>query len=240
LRYSALSFKIDAKSILKEPFVANDSNTPKLPSEALDLFLDGILAEVREPSDLSALKEARAAFRRRIPFPLRSYAAAILILRAAGVSRSAGKALIKESPVSDRPGRDSLRKKVHEASLAKAERTEAESRPRPADDSSREAPRSASHVDSSARPRFKGDGTTVFFSMGKRQRFHPRALIDLIIDVAGVTSEYIGEVRTFDNYSFADIDPSKAQTVVSTLNGVELRGRRLSVNLARKRDEAPD
>ncbi len=220
--------------------MANDSNVPKLPSEALDLFLDGILAEVRKPSDLSALKEARAAFRRRIPFSLRSYAAATLILRAAGVSRSTSKALIKESVVSDRSTRDDFRKKGREAATAKTEGADTDAMSRPAEDFARETKRPAGRADSSLRPRFKGNGTTIFFSMGKRQRFHPRALIDLIIEVAGVGSEYIGEVRTFDNYSFVDIDPEKAQVVVSTLNGVELRGRRLSVNLARKRDEAAD
>ena len=216
--------------------MANDSNAPKLPSEALDLFLDGILAEVREPSDLAALKEARAAFRRRIPFPLRSYAAAILILRAAGVSRGGAKAPAKDSAVSDRPVRDSLRKKDKEPRAPRPGKSPA---PAPtAEESLRET--KPPRADSPQRPRFKGEGTTIFFSMGKRQRFHPRALIDLIVDVAGVGSEYIGEVRTFDNYSFADVDPEKAQTVVSTLNGVELRGRRLSVNLARKRDESAE
>ncbi|MDA8426820.1 MAG: DbpA RNA binding domain-containing protein [Treponema sp.] len=216
--------------------MANDSNAPKLPSEALDLFLDGILAEVREPSDMAALKEARAAFRRRIPFPLRSYAAAILILRAAGVSRSGAKAPVKDSAVSDRPAREGLRKKDKEPRSPRAEKSPA---PLPTAEEGLREPRGP-RADSPQRPRFKGEGTTIFFSMGKRQRFHPRALIDLIVDVAGVNSEYIGEVRTFDNYSFADVDPEKAQAVVSTLNGVELRGRRLSVNLARKRDESPE
>ena len=48
---------------------------------------------------------------------------------------------------------------------------------------------------------------TLFFSMGKRQRLYPRILIDLLIEVAGLAPIAIGEVRAFDNYSFADIDP---------------------------------
>ena len=57
----------------------------RLPSDALDAFLDGILAELRDPADPVALDEIRAAFRKRVPFRLRSYAAAALILRAAGL-----------------------------------------------------------------------------------------------------------------------------------------------------------
>ena len=58
----------------------------RLPPDALDAFLDGILAELRDPADPVALNEIRAAFRKRVPFNLRSYAAAALILRAAGLS----------------------------------------------------------------------------------------------------------------------------------------------------------
>lgn len=206
--------------------MANDSNEPKLPSEALDLFLDGVLAEVREPSDTEALKEARAAFRRRIPFPLRSYAAAVLILRAAGFSRGSP----KPDFVSERQPREGGKARGKEPKPVRQDRAPAE-----AASDERSLKR-----DASPRSRFKGEGTTIFFSMGKRQRFHPHALIDLIVDVAGIGVEHIGDVRSFDNYSFADIDPDVAQTVVSTLNGVELRGRRLSVNLARKRDEAEE
>ena len=72
--------------------------------------------------------------------------------------------------------------------------------------------------------------------MGKRQRLYPRVLIDLLIDVAGVAPESIGEVRAFDNYSFADIDPQKSDAVIAALDGYEFRGRKISVGPAKKRD----
>lgn len=184
-----------------------DSNSSKLPIDALDLFLDGILTEVREPADSSALEEVRAAFRRRIPFNLRSYAAAVLILRAAGVSRA--------DPA--RAGREVSRRGSKEAPGAKRDK--------------------GSEKAATPRPRYSGEATAIFFSMGKRQRLHPRALIDLLVDVGGVAPEDIGEVRTFDNYSFVDLNPSVAQRAVTALNGIELRGRRLSVSLAKRRDE---
>ena len=72
--------------------------------------------------------------------------------------------------------------------------------------------------------------------MGKRQRLYPRILIDILIDVAGLAPEAIGEVRAFDNYSFVDIDPQKSESVISALNGYDFRGRKLSVGPAKKRD----
>ncbi|HET7838254.1 MAG TPA: DbpA RNA binding domain-containing protein, partial [Rectinemataceae bacterium] len=83
-----------------------------------------------------------------------------------------------------------------------------------------------------------GEGVTIFFSMGKRQRIFPRTLIDLILEKGGVALEDIGEVRAFDNYSFADIAPAKASALVASLDGTELRGRKLSVSLAKRRDES--
>ena len=87
-----------------------------------------------------------------------------------------------------------------------------------------------------SRPRFVGEGVTLFFSMGKRQRLYPRILIDLLIDVAGLAPVAIGEVRAFDNYSFADIDAQRSAAAITALDGYEFRGRKLSVGPAKKRD----
>jgi len=212
--------------------VPKDQNAPRLPNEALDSFLDGILAELKDPADPTALDEVRSAFRRRIPFQLRSYAASILILRAAGIPRTASKPATKDASPAPRAGLVGQR-----GSRQKKDRPEA-SPPR-----AQQQQRIASETqrgDATSRPKFRGEGTTIFFSMGKRQRLPPRALIDLLVDVAGVRLEDIGEVRVFDNYSFADLNPETAQRVVTDLNGIELRGRKLSVNLAKKREDAVD
>jgi len=55
----------------------------------------------------------------------------------------------------------------------------------------------------------------------------------------GVAEESIGELRVMDNYSFVTIDPSVEELVIAGLNGKEFRGRPLSVNRAKKRDEPP-
>jgi hypothetical protein len=196
-----------------------------LPPDALDAFLDGILAELREPTDPVALDEIRAAFRKRVPLSLRSYAAAALILRAAGLSRTPGRSGPKEAlvPVPALKGKKS--------STLETGRTGQDLRSLP-DGKIKESERARLPP----RPRYAGDGLTLFFSMGKRQRLYPRILIDILIDVAGLAPETIGEVRAFDNYSFVDIDPQKSDSVISALNGYAFRGRKLSVGPAKKRD----
>lgn len=202
----------------------------RLPQEALDAFLDGILAELEEPSDPAALNEIRAAFRKRVPFSKRSYAAAALILRAAGLSRSPSR-----NPAKDQGfaigSRDAKRG-------PKAPRGDAPRDPRP--DGPRPPRSEGPDEGRPPRPRFTGEATTLFCSMGKRQRLYPRILIDLAIDVAGLSPESLGDVRAFDNYSFVDVDPEKAQALISALDGYDFRGRKLSISLAKKKDEASE
>ncbi len=221
--------------------MSSDPNSPRFPSDALDAFLDGILVELRAPSDPAALDEVRAAFRRRIPFSLRSYAAAAMILRAAGFSKPVGKPEARPAGRSEpRPAKESTSKvknadherKKTAAKPAEEKRRKEEVRPSPAKEA-------GGRADSLSRPRFTGEGATIFLSMGKRQRFYPRMLIDLIVEKAGLSLEEIGDVRSFDNYSFVDVDPAKAAALVSALDGCEFRGRKLSVNPAKKREGEP-
>ena len=213
----------------------------RLQPEALDAFLDGILAELEEPADPAALDEIRAAFRRRVPFSKRSYAAAALILRAAGLSRAPVRPAAKEQPFGLAP-----REQQRGDKGAKGPKPSADGGRRPVKDgrakgAQDDRPRAEGKDDGRApgppRARFLGEGTTLFFSMGKRQRLYPRILIDMAMDVAGLQAEDIGDVRAFDNYSFADIDPEKAAALIAALDGYEFRGRKLSVGPAKKRDE---
>ncbi len=81
-----------------------------------------------------------------------------------------------------------------------------------------------------------GDYTSIFVGIGKNRKVFPKDLIQLFSDVDGVSSEDIGQIKILDNYSFLEITPDKAQPAIDTLNGREFRGRRLTVNFARKKD----
>lgn len=81
-----------------------------------------------------------------------------------------------------------------------------------------------------------GEYTSIFVGVGKNRKVFPKDLIQLFADVDGVTSDDIGQIKILDNYSFLEITPTKAQPAIDTLNGREFRGRRLTVNFARKKD----
>ncbi|WP_455383310.1 DbpA RNA binding domain-containing protein [Salinispira pacifica] len=78
--------------------------------------------------------------------------------------------------------------------------------------------------------------TSLFVGIGKNRRVFPRDLIQLFSGLDGVAADDIGEIKILDNYSFVEIEPSKAASAISLLNGKDFRGRKLNVNYARKKD----
>jgi hypothetical protein len=79
---------------------------------------------------------------------------------------------------------------------------------------------------------------TIFVSIGKNRRVFPRDLVTLLMQVAGLEQDRIGEIRVLDNYSFVQLFSQDADKVIAALNGHEYRGRTLSVSYSRKKEEA--
>ncbi|HOV94667.1 MAG TPA: DbpA RNA binding domain-containing protein [Spirochaetales bacterium] len=196
--------------------MSNESTSTKIPEEALSAFLDGVMTELKAPADPATLAQVRTMFRKRIPLHLRSYAAALLILRAAGLSRQpAGKNAQPRSAAPSSPA------SVPPASMKRTEKPR-EARPIKHDMPNRNASMTPSM-------------TPLFVSMGKRQRLHPQQLRDLISEKTGIKASELGRVHLFDNYSFIDIPENEAMRVIEAVNGAMLGGKVLEVKPARKR-----
>jgi len=84
-------------------------------------------------------------------------------------------------------------------------------------------------------PRRKMNTITVFVSIGKNRRVYPRDLADLFSSTGSVAKADIGEIKILDNYSFVEVDDKLAAAVIEKLDGANFRGRRLTVNFAKKR-----
>ena len=78
---------------------------------------------------------------------------------------------------------------------------------------------------------------TVFISIG-RNRVFPRDLISLIVQNSSVERSRIGDIRVLDNYSFVQLYAEDCDKVISSLDGLEYRGRKLSCSYSRKNDDA--
>lgn len=73
----------------------------------------------------------------------------------------------------------------------------------------------------------------LFISIGKNRRLFPREIITLIITKAKIQREDIGMIRILDNYSFVQVRDTKADEIIKALNGINFRGRTLTVNYAK-------
>ncbi len=84
------------------------------------------------------------------------------------------------------------------------------------------------------------DTTTLFVSIGKNRRVFAKDLIKLFMNRLSIQRSQIGDVKVLDSYSFIDISLDHAQEAISKLSGINFRGRRLTVNLARKKGEGKE
>lgn len=78
--------------------------------------------------------------------------------------------------------------------------------------------------------------SSIFISVGKNRKVFPRDLIQLFSGVDSITPDDIGQIKILDNYSFVELANDKTDSAIEALNNTEFRGRKLTVNYARKKD----
>ena len=77
---------------------------------------------------------------------------------------------------------------------------------------------------------------TVFVSVGCNRHVFARELVGLFASVGGVARERIGDIRVCDNYSFVTLFAEDADSAIQNLDGIEYRGRKLSVSYSRRKE----
>ena len=219
---------VSANMESKEFDVSTEDTQQGFPVSEAEVLIGKILEEVRSIGDPAILNACRSLFRSRVPFHLRSYAAAALILRSLGVSPgpsgAASTPASRQKPAGGskggkRPGTGTLGQPA--VPLAKGKALE---KPGASDLRIRKGT-------------YSGEGTTLFFSMGRRQRFTAQNVLRVLSDIAGLEESDIGTIRTFDNYTFVNVHPAAADLIIQDADGMSIKGRKLAVNRARPRKE---
>lgn len=219
--------------------------------EAAASIFAQILDELRSGADIERLNACRALFRSAVPFHLRSYAAAALILQAldsgASGSRKGGRDSRRDR-AEQAPRRDEGRAKPVQGEKRQAAVRDTEKAP-PARNGKglggavrdeKRVQEAEERVESRIKEgRYLGEGVTIFLGMGRRQRFNARSVYRLLSERTELTEDQVGEIRGRDNYTFLVLAPEVVETTLASLDGVSVKGRRLAVNLARKREERP-
>jgi hypothetical protein len=94
---------------------------------------------------------------------------------------------------------------------------------------------SGSAGDPDAGPETSANRTSIFVSAGRNRRVHAKDLVTLFTSVDGVSRDDIGQIKVLDNYSFVEVESSRSNEAIEALNGTEFRGRKLTVNFARRK-----
>lgn len=79
------------------------------------------------------------------------------------------------------------------------------------------------------------DGMSIFVSIGRNRKVFPKDLVHLFVNTAKVSRDSIGDIKILDNYSFITISRSAAEQAIENLDGIDFRGRKLTVNFAKKK-----
>jgi ATP-dependent RNA helicase DeaD len=84
-----------------------------------------------------------------------------------------------------------------------------------------------------------GEFTQLFVNAGRTRRVYARDLTALFQERLGLSAGEIGAVRVFEKYSFVEVAAPRAAEAVQRLSGVELKGRPLNVEVAKRKEEKP-
>ncbi len=201
----------------------NRSN--EIDEEQIVAFLENALRRVETESDPDTLNKLKKLFKKTIPFSRRMYVAAFLTKNAAGHGR-----FNKGGPRFDRNERDNRFNRENRNG-----RNE-----RPARDFSEHTAERTERPQHESLPRVQIDpalATTIFIGIGRNRRVFPRDLVGLLVSVAGLERERIGEIRVLANYSFIQLFTEDCEKAISALNGYDYRGRKLSVSYSRQKGE---
>ncbi|UPL51146.1 DEAD/DEAH box helicase [Hymenobacter sublimis] len=91
----------------------------------------------------------------------------------------------------------------------------------------------ASRTQGAARPGF----TRLFVTMGKKDRLHPRDIVDLIAENTSLTAGKVGDIALYDKFSFVEVPNEFVEEVVTQLGRSTIQGRPVAFNIATPRQE---
>ena len=187
--------------------------------DQLAAFLKDAVEKVKTQENPDLLNDIKKVYKKNVPFTLRSYVAAYLTKQCGTHFRP------RREFYNDRKNRDYRKdnQKVDFKQNKSVEETTSEN--------------TESHT---PHPRVQIDealATTIFVGIGRNRRVYPRDLVGLLISVAGLERDRIGDIRVLANYSFVQLFTEDSDKAINALNGYEYRGRKLSVSYSRQKGD---
>ena len=197
----------------------------------LEDFLKNATDKVRTSENVDLLSDLNKLFKKNVPLTVRKYVIAYLLKEALKHYHPFGnrRDRFERNERFDRNERNNRNRQERNFRQERAERAE---EPAEAPAAEEERPR---------HPRVEipeDQATSIFISIGKNRRVYPRDLVGILIAIAGIDRERIGDIKVLANYSFVQLYTEDAQTAIDKLNGYDYRGRKLAVSYSRQKSDA--
>lgn len=187
--------------------------------DQLAAFLKDAVEKVKTQENPDLLNDIKKVYKKNVPFTLRSYVAAYLTKQCGTHFRP------RREFYNDRKNRDYRKdnQKVDFKQNKSVEETTSEN-------TESRTPHPRVQIDEAL-------ATTIFVGIGRNRRVYPRDLVGLLISVAGLERDRIGDIRVLANYSFVQLFTEDSDKAINALSGYEYRGRKLSVSYSRQKGD---
>ena len=200
----------------------------------LEEFLKNATDKVRTSENVDLLSDLNKLFKKNVPLTVRKYVIAYLLKEALKHYHPFGnrRERFERNERNDRNERNERNNRNRQERNFRQERTESPVETVEAPAAEEERPR---------HPRVEipeDQATSIFISIGKNRRVYPRDLVGILIAIAGIDRERIGDIKVLANYSFVQLYTEDAQTAIDKLNGYDYRGRKLAVSYSRQKSDS--
>jgi len=205
-------------------------------------FLKNATDKVKTSEDVDTLAQLVKLFKKNVPLTLRKYVIALMLKDSLKHYHSSGNnnrrnernSRNERNDRNSRNDRSESRSRNEYKSNFRNEKAESVAESEKIEEISEERPR---------HPRVEIDpdkAISIFISIGKNRRVYPRDLVGILIAIAGLDRDRIGDIKVLANYSFVQLYKEDAQQAIDKLNGYDYRGRKLAVSYSRQKEEGEE
>lgn len=200
-------------------------------------LLKSATEKVRTTENIEVLADLSKLFKKNVPLTVRKYVIAYLLKDALKHNHSFG-----NNRRNDRNERNEKSERAERSDRNNRNRNEYKSN-RAEKPAPQVAATEAGETPAEERPRHPRveiapeNATSIFISIGKNRRVYPRDLVGILIAIAGLDRDRIGDIKVLANYSFVQLYTEDAQIAIDKLNGYDYRGRKLAVSYSKQKSE---
>lgn len=181
--------------------------------DSVAAYLQDAVNKVKTQENPDVLNDIKKEFKKNVPFTLRMYVAAYLVKEVQKNFKGGYRSQRRDFKENKKFTNTKQPREVKQFTSPTEERT----------------PRPRVQIDPAV-------ATTIFISIGRNRRVFPRDLVGLLISVAGLDRDRIGDIRVLANYSFVQLFAEDSEKAIAALNGYDYRGRKLAVSYSRQKD----